>query len=118
MSFGQRLCIVRKQKNLTQKELGNLIGMVPDLVSRYERDAMMPSIEVAARFSKALNISLDYLVLGIEYVNSNTSDAMQRKLESVLSLPAEDLSHVLAVIDAFLIKFKAQAIFQQKQDGI
>ncbi len=66
MSFGQRLSIVRKQRNMTQKDIGVQINMVPDLVSKYERDAIVPSIETAAKFAKALDISLDYLVFGHE----------------------------------------------------
>lgn len=110
MSFGQRLAIVRKKRNLTQKDVGKLVGMVPDLVSRYERDAILPSIETAAKFAKALDISLDYLVLGHEPPEATTPAGINQKLQLVETLPEADRSHVFAVIDAFLIKQRINAL--------
>lgn len=110
MSFGQRLSIVRKKRNMTQREVGQLVGMVPDLVSRYERDAIVPSIETAAKFTRALNISLDYLVLGHEPPEATTPAGMHQKLQLVETLPEADQSHVFAVIDAFVIKQRVNAL--------
>lgn len=110
MSFGQRLAIVRKKRNMTQKDVGKLVGMVPDLVSRYERDAILPSIETAAKFVKALDISLDYLVLGHEPPEATTAAGINQKLQLVETLPETDRSHVFAVIDAFLIKQRINAL--------
>lgn len=87
-----------------------MIGMVPDMVSKYERDAITPSIDIAARFAKALNISLDYLVMGHEPGNENTADAVTYKLQQLESLAEEDKAHVLAVIDAFLTKQRVNAL--------
>ncbi len=110
MSFGQRLSIVRKKRNMTQKEIGKHVGMVPDLVSRYERDAIVPSIETAAKFAKALDISLDYLVLGHEPPEATTPAGINQKLQQVETLPDADRAHVFAVIDAFLIKQRINAL--------
>lgn len=110
MTFGQRLALVRKQRDLTQKDLGVMIGMVADLVSKYEKDRMSPSIEIAAKFAKALNISLDYLVLGHEAQTENTTDAVLYKLQQLEKLTREDKAHVMAVIDAFITKQRVNAL--------
>lgn len=110
MTFGQRVSLVRKQKNIKQKDLGTMIGMVPDMVSKYERDAITPSIEIAGRFATALNISLDYLVLGHEPESGNTNDAITYKLQQLEGLSVEDKAHVMAVIDAFLTKQRINAL--------
>lgn len=106
MTFGQRIASIRKQKNLTQKEMGTALGVVQDVVSKYERDQMLPSIEVAAKFSKVLNVSLDYLILGDEQM----SETVIYKLQQLEKLSEEDKSHVVAVIDAFITKQRVNAL--------
>ena len=110
MTFGQRVALVRKQKNLTQKDLGIMIDMVADMVSKYERDFIVPSIAIAARFAKALNISLDFLVMGHEPENESTNDAVAYKLQQLEKLTLEDKTHVMAVIDAFITKQRVNAL--------
>lgn len=104
MSFGQRAALVRKQRNLTQKEVGEILGVVADIVSKYERDQMVPSIEVAAKFSKALNVSLDYLILGEADAGEGTDEAVMYKLRQLEKISEQDKAHVMAVIDAFVTK--------------
>lgn len=42
--------------------LKSQIGTMGVVLGRYERDEVKPSIEVAAKISQALGVSLDYLV--------------------------------------------------------
>ena len=108
MNFGQRVAIVRKQKDLKQDELGNRIGTSGDMVSKYERGLMTPSIDVAAKIALALNVSLDHLVFGI--VDTKNPDDVEAKLQQLSNISAGDKAHVMAVIDAFVTKAKLQSI--------
>ena len=110
MTFGQRVALIRKQKNMKQTELGDLIGTSGDIVSRYERDVISPTIEVAARIASALNASLDHLVVGHEPDNGSSLEAMAYKLRQLEKLPDEDKSHVMAVIDAFIVKQRVSVL--------
>lgn len=110
MTFGQRVALVRKQRNLTQKDVGVSLGVVADVVSKYERDSMVPSIEVAAKFAQVLNVSLDYLVMGIRTETSESVEAVTYKLQQLEKLSDEDKGHVMAVIDAFITKEKVKAL--------
>ena len=42
-------------------EPGKTVGVSREMIGRYERDEVMPSIEVAAKIADALEVSLDYL---------------------------------------------------------
>ena len=53
---------LRKRKNLSQGELGKHVGTSGDIIGKYERDEVKPSIEVASKIADALEVSLDYLV--------------------------------------------------------
>lgn len=65
VEFGRRLRELRKQKNLTQKELASLIGVKNSIISFYEVGDRIPSPEVIVKLSAALHTTTDYL-LGVE----------------------------------------------------
>ena len=48
----------RKSKNLTIKELANLTGVTPSLLSQIEKGTSNPSINTLKQISKALDIPL------------------------------------------------------------
>lgn len=112
MTFGHRVAAVRKQRNLTQKDFGATLGIVQDVVSKYERDQMVPSIETAAKFAKALNVSLDYLILGDALPPADGEDAYLQIARRLEKLSPENREHIIAVIEAFSAKQKIQELFQ------
>ena len=50
-----------KQKNMSQTDLGKAVGVAREIIGRYERNEVLPSIEVAAKIADVLEVSLDYL---------------------------------------------------------
>lgn len=107
MSFGKRLSEARKAKGLSQEELAAMLGTKGPAIGRYERDEMKPSIEVAARISNILEISLDYMV-GKTDVEVD-KDIMARVL-SLSKFSEADRLHIFAVMDAFIAKAKVDHI--------
>jgi len=69
MTFGQRMAFCRKEKKLSQAELGKLSGINGDIIGKYERNEMKPSIETAKKLADALEVTLDYLVADGELRN-------------------------------------------------
>ncbi|MGK6353476.1 helix-turn-helix domain-containing protein [Parapedobacter sp. DT-150] len=53
---------LRKQKKMTQGDLGGKVGTSGDIIGKYERGENIPSIDVAAKIADALGVTLDYLV--------------------------------------------------------
>lgn len=97
MDFGSRMTQARKQKELSREQLGKLIGTSAPIVGRYERNDMTPSIEIAAKIAKALDISLDYLV-GNSSLPTKDNEALKR-LEDLSKLPEEDKTHIFYTLD-------------------
>ena len=97
MTFGQKMTFCRKEKKISQAELGKLSGINGDIIGKYERDEMKPSIETAKKLADALAISLDYLVGDgdLKVVDKKT---MQR-LEDIDKLPQNDKEHIFYTID-------------------
>ena len=65
VEFGDKLRQLRKEKNLTQKQLADLIGVKNSVISFYELNERVPSPEVVKKLAVALHVSADFL-LGIE----------------------------------------------------
>lgn len=65
VEFGAKLKKLRKEKNLTQKQLASLIGVQNSVISFYEVGERVPSPEITIKLATALHVSSDYL-LGIE----------------------------------------------------
>lgn len=65
VEFGHRLRELRKLRNLTQKQLADLIGVKNSIISFYEVGDRIPSPEIIIKLAAALHTSTDFL-LGVE----------------------------------------------------
>lgn len=110
MTFGERITYARKQKKMTQGNLGKTVGTSGDIIGKYERDEIKPSIDTASKIADALGVTLDYLVKDGQYQNID-NEALNR-LKLIEKLPKEERSHLFATMDAFFAKHKLQALMQ------
>ena len=108
MSFGQKLAYSRKEKKLSQPELGKLSGINGDIIGKYERDEMKPSIETAKKLADGLEISLDYLV-GDGDLKVLDKKTLQR-LEDIAKLNSDDKIHIFYALDNLIKAAKLKAI--------
>ncbi len=72
--LGKRIKQKRLEKNLTQEELGNIIGVSKVSVCNWEKDIKKPSSENLILLSENLNTSIDYLIGNDYYVISDSDD--------------------------------------------
>jgi transcriptional regulator with XRE-family HTH domain len=108
MTFGQRMAFCRKEKKLSQAELGKLSGINGDIIGKYERNEMKPSIETAKKLADALEVTLDYLVADGELRNLDKK-TLQR-LEDISKLPVEDRNNIFYTLDNLIKAAKLKAI--------
>lgn len=108
MSLGHNITLLRKKLKLSQNELGKQIGTSGDIIGRYERGEVNPSIEVAVKIADILQVSLDYLTgkTAIELDQSIISRVVQ-----IQSLPIKDKEHILYTLDSLLASVKAREAF-------
>lgn len=103
MTFGERLIQVRKRKNLLQTEVGKKVGINGDACGRYERNETNPTIEMAVRIAKALEISLDYLTGNSDVV---LDKATFDRVQEVALLTEKDKDYIFVTLDALIRDFK------------
>ncbi len=60
--LGKRIRCLRQQANLTQVELGNLLGCSSSTVSLYEGGQRSPDTTMLIRLADVFDVSVDYLL--------------------------------------------------------
>lgn len=60
--FGKRLKILRKEKDLSIRQLAKLVNIDATCISRWERELTIVNAEQLIIFSKFFNVSTDYLL--------------------------------------------------------
>lgn len=60
--IGERLADLRKDKNMSQKDLAQQLGISVYTVSSYERENSTPDDDMKVEIAKFFNVSLDYLL--------------------------------------------------------
>lgn len=99
-NFGNNLMLLRRKNRLSQAALGKLIGTSGDVIGRYERGDITPSIEVVIKMAKTLEVSLDYLV-GRSNVTLYNQEIIQR-MEAISRLSETNQAFVFRLIDMVL----------------
>lgn len=105
MVLGENMMLTRKKKGLSQADLGRMIGTSGDVIGRYERGDITPSIEVVSKISDALEVSIDYL---IGKTKMELDKQALKRLEDISLLPEENKKFVLNLIDMALRDFKVK----------
>lgn len=81
-TLADRLKDIRKANNLTQSELGKILGVGKTTISMYETGNSTPNDDIKLKISEYFNISIDYL-LGL----SDSKDIeYNKKIEKATSL--------------------------------
>jgi transcriptional regulator with XRE-family HTH domain len=85
-----------------------MIGTSGDVVGRYERGDISPSIEVVSKIADALEVSVDYL---IGKTNMELDKDTMRRIEDISALSQENKNFVLNLIDMALRDFKTKKAY-------
>lgn len=88
-SFGIKLKRLRDEKELTQKELGALLGVTRATISSYERCALYPSIEALIKICQFFNVSADYM-LGLSDANTFDTSYLTDQQELIIRAILEE----------------------------
>jgi transcriptional regulator with XRE-family HTH domain len=108
MTIGEHIMLLRKQKGLSQADLGKAIGTSGDIVGRYERNIMSPSIEVIIKMADALEVSIDYLV---GKTNLQLDKNTLERLEEIGKLNEDARLYILNHLDMMIRDFKTKKAY-------
>ena len=63
MTFGQKLQLLRRERDWTQEQLAERIHISRQAVSKWEADAALPDTENVVRLSRLFGVTTDFLLL-------------------------------------------------------
>lgn len=98
--FGERLATLRRAKGLTQKELGDLVGVSGRMIAHYENIASYPPANFIPLLAKVLKASIEEL-MGLKPLKDDFSPKNIRKwrqLKKFERLSLKDQKSVLRFI--------------------
>ena len=104
MVKGDRLKALRKEKGLTQSQLGELIGVKKSVICLYERELRNPTIESIVALCQIFNVNADYLIgndeLATIYNNNEEHFAMTKEeVDFIIELRKNKAAYALLVED-------------------
>jgi len=108
MNFGDNMMLLRKKKKLSQSALGKIIGTSGDVIGRYERGDITPSIDVVSKIADTLEVSIDYL---IGKTNLLLDKEAIDKLVMISKLTPKEKEHIYITIDALIRDFNAKKAY-------
>ena len=96
MNLGNKITSLRKKNNLSQEELGELVGVTRQTISKWELEETTPDIRQAKELSKIFKVSLD------ELVDNDINNILVEKVSNTEKLAGLTIK-ILKVIGIFLI---------------
>ena len=109
--MGKRICKLRRDAHLSQKQLGEKIGKSASTIGSYENDTAVPTLENAAALAEALHVSLDYLLYG-EKSRTLPLQKMSENRVQLLTDLAQEFAAPTSHGAAFRSAFHHQQIFE------
>lgn len=96
MSFGQRIKALRREANMTQEQLAELLSISPQAVSRWETDMAMPDISLLPPLANLFSVTTDHL-LGMDTYQRDQRKAEFDEVFHEYWLKDEELSYQTAL---------------------
>jgi len=109
INIGNKIILLRKKKGWSQTELSKIVGCSREIISKYEKENVMPSIEIAKKIADAFEVSLDQLVGEGQNAAFDKKDV--ERLQQIQDLPEGDKNIVRALMDAFLRDYKTRKAY-------
>lgn len=103
--FGARLAECRRNKNFTQEELANRLGVTPQALSKWEKGLSSPDVGMVCTICELLDVSADFLLeTRIWKIGEDGNSNIQDEIWNILRGGLEPLKLVIGkdVVSVFL----------------
>ena len=82
MTLGERLQQLRKEKQMSQEDLGNLLLVSRQTVSLWENNQTVPTVDNLIRLKEIFGVSIDSILTGEEPIVKEAPEAEQTEQEA------------------------------------
>ena len=103
MKFNEKLTKLRKEAGLSQEELGNMLNVARQTISKWELGETTPEMDKLIKMSEVFNITLDELIKDEkseqEMVNTNaSSNSNSQKLADIIIKILKGIGIILIIL--------------------
>ena len=109
IDIANRVISLRKQKGWSQTELAKIVGCSREIISKYEKSSVTPSLDIAKKIADAFGVSLDYLVG--EGQNASFDKKNVERLEVIQNMETEEKNKLISIIDAVIRDYKTRKAY-------
>jgi len=115
-AIGKKLQTIRKRRGLTQKELGEKIGLTREAVTSYEAGRSQLMVTTLIDMAGVLRVSVNE-ILGLERQTAETpiSRRWAKRMTVIESLPESIKKHILRTLDDVIKANTRMSIFEDGQ---
>ncbi|UWS28550.1 helix-turn-helix domain-containing protein [Erwinia pyrifoliae] len=110
--FGKRLAALRKERQLTQIELADLLDIQPRMLGRWEQGQVKPQFDYIIKLAQFLEVSTDYMLLGEEDKAAPVFDIKNKRLKELCKqvdgLKTEDQDMICHFLDMAITQEKVR----------
>jgi transcriptional regulator with XRE-family HTH domain len=109
--LGDRIKLLRKEKNWNQSELAEKIDADSRQISRYEKGKVNPSVETLIKIAETFDVSFDYLLVEDSTRQPFQTDDKEllKYMKNIQVLASDDKKCLYHIIDAFLTRNKIKS---------
>jgi transcriptional regulator with XRE-family HTH domain len=104
--FPRRLSTFRKERNLTQQALAEMVSLGITQMKRYEAGTSQPTLEVIRKLSQALRVSADELLFG--KAERGPDEDLRLQFEAISRFNEEEKRVVRSVLEGLLLTHEAR----------
>jgi len=110
--IGRFIAELRKEKNMTQKDLANKLGITDRAISKWENGRGMPDLSLLTSLCEVLEIKVNELLSGEKLDNKNYQEELEKNIINTIDYTNKKLNNIkkiflgiLSVILLFIILF-------------
>lgn len=85
IKIGEFLTVLRKEKGLTQAQLGGKIGVTNKTISRWENGNYLPSVDMLKLLSEEFNVTINEIINGERISNGDYKKVVDENLSELLT---------------------------------
>lgn len=92
MTIGENIRAIRKEKGLTQKELGRLCGIAEITIRQYESEKYQPKIETIEKIAQALGVPIVRIKEDLTWAEHQNTEEMKQLERSTFPFQGMEVS--------------------------
>ena len=103
--LNENIVVLRKQNNMSQSDLANILFVTPQAVSRWERGETEPDIETIKKLAEVFHSTVEEVINGPKSIQSKRLEKIIRLSYIIGSILMVVLSIIFIILSAFDVNF-------------